>query len=174
MNKLAIVINRIPLVGWLLRQRFVRFGTVGFSGTLINLGMLYLGQEYIFRMIEDNGIRLDLSLGLAIFCATINNFTWNRIWTWHDRQEKLHKSFIVQLLQYFFACMVAIALQFTLTKLLANHMHYMAANVSAIVLASLVNYLINDFWTFAVRKLRPRKPACKPKRCLQKMLAEEL
>jgi len=35
------------LVGWVFRHRFVKFGTVGGSGVLINLGVLYLGRSTV-------------------------------------------------------------------------------------------------------------------------------
>lgn len=156
MKSLRSLILELPLVGWLLQHRFVKFGTVGFSGTLVNLGVLYLGQEYLFSAVEPVATRLDLSLALAIFCATINNFTWNRLWTWADRQAEIEKHFFVQLGQYFFACWLAILLQFFFTKILSAYMFYMFANITAIVMASLLNYLMNDMWTFAVRRARLR------------------
>lgn len=162
MNRLRNALLRMPLIGWVLQHRFIKFGSVGFSGTLVNLGMLYVGQEYLFAGIEAEGTRLDLSLALAIFCATINNFTWNRIWTWADRKEDIKKHFLVQLGQYFVACWLAIVFQFFFTKILAAYMYYMVANLTSIVLASVINYLMNDFWTFATHKTRLHNDkACK-------------
>jgi len=152
MKTLRKFVLRLPLVGWVLQHRFVKFGSVGFSGTLVNLGVLYLGQEYLFRAVGPESMRLDLSLALAIFCATVNNFTWNRIWTWADRREEVEKHFVIQLGQYFVACWLAIVFQFFFTKILAAYMFYMVANITAIVMASVINYLMNDLWTFATRK----------------------
>jgi len=141
-------------VGLLLRRRFIKFGSVGLLGTLVNLGMLYLGQEYLFVTWQDPGLRLDLSLSLAIFVATLNNFTWNRLWTWRDRQGAQGLRIALQLGQYFLASGLAILLQFLMTKALATHMHYLPANVTAIVLAAAVSYLLNDLWTFGLGRLR--------------------
>ncbi len=148
-------ITKIPVIAWALKNRFVRFGSVGFSGTLINLGILYLGQEYLFKAVESDDMRLNLALSLAIFCATISNFTLNRMWTWADRKQELDKHFLFQLGQYFVACWLAIALQFLITKLLAAHVFYLVANFAAIALASIVNFLVNDYWTFGARKNGP-------------------
>lgn len=162
MKTLRKLVLRLPLVGWLLQHRFVKFGSVGFSGTLVNLGVLYIGQEYLFRAVGPESMRLDLSLALAIFCATVNNFTWNRVWTWADRREEVEKHFVIQLGQYFIACWLAIVFQFFFTKILAAYMFYMVANITAIVMASVINYLMNDIWTFATRKagLRSGDKAC--------------
>ena len=147
MNKLL----QIPLIRLILHHRFTKFGLVGFSGTIVNLVVLYLCQEYVLRSIHPEETRLSLSLAAAIFLATINNFLWNRWWTWRDRMGKTRHGFVVQLGQYFLASWLSIILQFVLTKLAAHFVHYMAANVMAIVLAAIVTYLLNDAWTFAVK-----------------------
>lgn len=138
----------------LVNNRFVKFGSVGLSGTVVNLIVLYLGQEYIFRGMASADWRLNLSLACAIVCATINNFAWNRLWTWTDRKAEIDKHFVLQLGQYFVACWVAIALQFAITKILAVYIYYLAANVAAIVLSSIVNFFVNDAWTFRMGRVR--------------------
>jgi dolichol-phosphate mannosyltransferase len=132
--------------------RFVKFGVVGFSGTLVNLAVLYICQEFFLVSVHPETRRLSYSLAAAIFLATINNFLWNRFWTWADRKGKTKHGFFVQMGQYFTASWLSIALQFAITKLAAQFTHYMAANVMAIVLAAVVTYLLNDVWTFRARR----------------------
>lgn len=147
----------LPLVGWVLRHRFPRFAVVGASGTVVNLVVLYLGQEFLFRAIEPEGTRLNFSLSLAVFVATINNFTWNRLWTWHDRREHVRTPVVLQFAQYGVACWLGILLQFVITKLLVGHVHYLVANVVAIVIASVANFVVNDNWTFGRLRLLLRR-----------------
>ena len=142
----------IPEIGLLFRYRFVKFSIVGLSGMIINLVALYINREVLFKNIDPEWIRLNLSLGLAIFFATINNYLWNRKWTWLDRKGKTKYGFFPQMGQYFIACGLAIGLQFVFTLLLAQFMHYLIANIISIVLAAVLNYLLNDIWTFATRK----------------------
>ncbi len=142
----------IPVIGPLFQHRFVKFSIVGLSGMIINLVALYVSREVLFRNIDPEWIRLNLSLGLAIFFATINNYLWNRKWTWLDRKGRTKYGFFPQMGQYFIACGLAIGLQFALTLLLAQFMHYLIANIISIVLAAVLNYLLNDIWTFAIRK----------------------
>ena len=141
-----------PLISKLVRHRFLKFGSVGFSGMVVNLGVLYLAQEYIFKWISTDGMRLNLSLTLAIFCATINNFTWNRLWTWGERKKEIKKALWVQLVQYFLACWLSIVCQFLITKVIVQFTHYLVANVIAILLAAIINYLLNDVWTFSIKR----------------------
>lgn len=141
-NWLADLIRRVT--AW----RFFKFGVVGASGVVVNLAVLYLGQDWLFRGIGADYVRLNVSLALAIFCATINNFAWNRAWTWRDRKAHVRTRRVVQFAQYALASWLGIVLQVTFTNILVAYFHYLAANAIAIVIASGFNFLVNDLWTF--------------------------
>ncbi len=136
----------------LLQWRFLKFGVIGASGTVVNLGVLYLCQEWLLRAIAAPKLRLDCSLLLAILIATVNNFTWNRLWTWRDRPRRPDQPLLAQFGQYALACWVGIVLQLVLTKLLVTYVHYLLANLVAIACASVCNFLVNDAWTFRHRR----------------------
>jgi len=149
----------LGVLAWLTRFRYLKFGLVGASGTVVNVVVLYLGHEYLFQAFEAPQGKPYASLALAIAVATINNFTWNRMWTWADRVEAQRAAALdaidvaaptlgAQLLKYALASWFGIALQYTLTLWLAHLVHYMLANVIAIVIASVSNFLANDRWTF--------------------------
>ena len=142
----------MPVVGPVLRHRFIKFGVVGFSGTIVNLIVLYLSQELLFASVQPEETRLSYSLALAIFVATINNFFWNRLWTWRDRKGKTSHGLVFQMGQYFLASWLSIILQFVATKIAAQFMHYMLANVIAIILAAFVTFVLNDIWTFRAKR----------------------
>jgi putative flippase GtrA len=135
-------------VGKLVSYRLAKFGAVGCSGVIVNLSVLFVGQEYIFRWVTSVGSRLNISLGFAILIATLSNFTLNRSWTWSDRKYE-GKRVLIQLGKYFAACWLAISIQIFATKILSHFIHYLLANVSAIGFSSLVNFLMNDSWTFS-------------------------
>jgi len=156
------------LIEWLKSFRYIKFGLVGASGTVVNMLILYLAQEHLLAFIAQPRARLYASLTLAIAVATVNNFTWNRLWTWADRIRenaaasatgavvKLPRSlWIGQLGRYTLASWFGIALQYGLTLWLSHTLHYLLANVIAIVVASVSNFLANDQWTF---RRRPRIP----------------
>lgn len=141
----------------ILSRRFLKFGTVGASGTVVNLGVLYLAQEHLFNAVPQPEIKLNLSLALAIFFATLNNFFWNRLWTWADRKPVLRRAWLSQFGQYTLACWLSIALQIVFTNLLAPHFYYQIANLIAIGLTSVLNFVLNDIWTFGRVKLRAQR-----------------
>ena len=144
-------------LGLLERYRYIKFGIVGASGTVVNLTMLHFGHEYLFNELEAAYNKPYFSLALAIAIATLNNFTWNRLWTWSDRVKVLEagESHPVSLRllgtefgQYATASAFGSALQYVLTLLLSGSMDYRLANVTAILAASVSNFLANDRWTF--------------------------
>ncbi len=161
--KLLERLRQLPLIGRLLRHRFVRFGIVGASGTAVNVAVLYLAQELLFQSIDPASLRLNVSLAVAIFFATINNFLLNRAWTWLDRRAQVRTPILVQFGQYTIACWLGIALQFALTHVFASRLHYLLANVLAIIIVSVVNFVVNDHWTFGglrmlIHRWRHRQP----------------
>jgi dolichol-phosphate mannosyltransferase len=156
-------VQRLLLWGlaWIERYRYLKFGIVGASGTVVNLTVLHVGHEFIFNSIEAAYQKPYISLAFAIFIATINNFTWNRLWTWSDRVKTLEAEEVqgrvslrvlaMEFGQYATASGFGSALQYVLTLLLAGLMDYRLANIIAILAASVSNYLANDRWTFRRR-----------------------
>ena len=153
----------LSLLRWLESIRYLKFGIVGASGTVVNLTVLYIGHEYIFQAIESTYQKPYISLALAISVATVNNFTWNRLWTWSDRVKAAGTeyggardgspatSILREFGQYATASGFGSALQYGLTLLLSGSMDYRLANLVAILIASVSNFLANDRWTFRRR-----------------------
>lgn len=59
--------------------RFVRFGLVGASGVLVDMGTLFLLSDPVML-----GWNLVLSKAMAAELAIMNNFLWNDAWTFRD------------------------------------------------------------------------------------------
>lgn len=147
---------------WLQKFRYIKFGIVGTSGTVVNIAVLYVAKTFLFHDVEPEKFRLGIALALAIFIATLSNFTWNRLWTWADRreaiardmgapQEALPKRLVVQFGRYCMASWFGMAFQFGVTIWLSHYMLDWMANIISIVLASVINFLANDRWTFRTR-----------------------
>lgn len=156
--KLNIRLSVGSLFRRIFSRRFLKFGTVGASGTVVNLGLLYFAQEHIFTAVQQPVMRLNLSLALAIFFATLNNFFWNRLWTWADRKQHYNRPMLTQFGQYTLACWLSIVLQAIFTNALAPHFYYLIANLIAVVLTSVLNFVVNDIWTFGRLKLLAGHP----------------
>ncbi len=151
-----------PKLQPMARWRFIKFGLVGASGTVINIAVLAFSQEFLFQHIADSHDRLNYSIALAISIATISNFYWNRRMTWRDRRNAVQQSALVLFAKYVMAAALSITIQFLVTKWLAVYLHYAIANITAIALASAFNFLANDKLTFRRRKNEPPDPSDSP------------
>ena len=148
-----------PVLLRLFAWRYFRFATVGASGTVVNIAVLYVMQEWVLLAVIGNpDLRLSLALACAIAIATVNNFAWNSVWTWADRLKvgdapRLGTDMATgkRLFKYTLSCWLGMLIQYSLTLLLADHMYYLVANLLSIVLASGSNFLVNDKWTFRSR-----------------------
>lgn len=145
-------VSRLPGGEWLVKQRFAKFGAVGFAGTIVNISVLYVSDKFVYQGIGSAYLRENLALLTGIFIATVHNFFWNRAWTWGDRKIHGRASIVVQFLQYCTSCSFAIALQILFTNILRPYMFLELANFLAIILSAVLNYLINHIWTFKARK----------------------
>ena len=133
-----------PMARW----RFIKFGAVGASGTVINIAVLFACQEYLLLQIADFHVRLNYSIAIAITLATISNFYFNRRLTWCDRQYEASPGVMVLFFKYVAAAAVSIAIQSVMTKSLSLYLHYLVANLVAIGVSSIFNFVANDRLTF--------------------------
>ena len=143
------LISRLPArLKPMARWRFIKFGAVGASGTVINIAVLYACQEFLLLQIADFHARLNYSIAIAITLATISNFYFNRRLTWRDRQVEVGPSVLVLFFKYVAAAGVSIAIQSLMTKSLSLYLHYIVANLVAIGVSSIFNFVANDRLTF--------------------------
>ena len=134
--------------GWRQRHRFFQFGVVGVSGVAINQLVIWGCQEHLYLGIGNESLRLNLAMFTGIVFGMTNNFYWNRKWTWKDRQRTRDLSIIHQYLQYATANWAGILVQVALTNLLVHWVPYLAANLIGIAFASVINFVLNDLWTY--------------------------
>ena len=143
------LISRLPArLQSMARWRFIKFGAVGASGTVINIAVLYACQEFLLLQIADFHTRLNYSIAIAITLATISNFYFNRRLTWRDRQVEASPGVMVLFFKYVAAAGVSIAIQSIMTKSLSLYLHYIVANLVAIGVSSIFNFVANDRLTF--------------------------
>lgn len=121
-------------------QRFLRFGLVGLSGVIVDMGTLYL----LFDVL---GLGLTRSAILAAELAIINNFYWNDIWTFSDlaEQQRRWRLTIKRFLKFNIVCVMGLILKILLLNLFFNGfaMNAYVANLIAIALVTFWNFWIN-------------------------------
>ena len=125
-----------------LSPRLIKFGIVGASGVVVNMGCLYVLKEFA-------GIPYFVASVIAIELSILSNFTINLLWTWRDRSEE--GTLWTKLVRYHVgagatAFLGNYLILVALTELVG--MHYMISNLIGIAVGTLANYVINDLWTF--------------------------
>ena len=128
----------------LFTKRILKFSTVGFSGLLVNMGLLYILSDYFH-------IYYIISSIIAIETSIITNFFLNDLWTWSDRAKK---SFLQRLIQYHISVgLTAILVNWLLliffTEVLG--VYYLISNMLGIAAGTLLNFIVNDIWTFKAK-----------------------
>ena len=126
-----------------LPKRFIIFTLVGISGIVVNSAILYYAKEYLF-------VPIPIASLIAIQIAIFNNFIWNRRFTWTDREMNGFYAIRQGLLKFTMVSWIAGALNWIILLLLNHYagLYYILANLIAIFVASILNYFLNDLWTF--------------------------
>ena len=133
------------------RRRFLKFCTVGASGVPVNLLLMWIGYTWIFFSLAEN-IRVPCASGLGFMVSVLTNFLLNDLWTWRDR-PKDKGGFAGRLLRFYLVSSVGGAIQIGCTTGLNRlGLHYMLAQLCGIALATAINYVVNNLWTFGDKK----------------------
>jgi dolichol-phosphate mannosyltransferase len=117
--------------------RFLRFGAVGLSGVVVDLGIFYVLRTIL-------GIGLTRSAIFSSEIAIINNFLWNDIWTFSDisqRQPGKRQRFR-RFLKFNLVCLAGLIANVLIVNFLFNVLHVNE------YLAKLIAIAIITFWNF--------------------------
>ncbi|MFC1686328.1 GtrA family protein [Patescibacteria group bacterium] len=120
-------------------KQFLKFCVVGTVGTAIDFGILYILVEY------SNTWYL-LAATISFVVAVINNYIFNKIWTFEDRDS----SFVKQFAQFLVVSVVGLGLNILILYVLVEFagMWYILAKVLATGVVLIWNFFANKYWTF--------------------------
>lgn len=138
------VLEFLVNVWWIRLQNhgtFIKFGLVGVSGVLVNLGC--------FTLLLDMGLSKYISSPIAIEVSILWNFFLNNLWTfrWRESGDSLQ----IKGVKFNAASLVALLVSYT-TFLVVSAAFPGASpqlsQASGIIPAAFVNYFLNSYWTF--------------------------
>jgi dolichol-phosphate mannosyltransferase len=133
---LRLRISTLPI------NRFVRFGIVGLSGVVVDMGMLFLLSDP-----STLGWGLTRSKLIAAEMAIINNFIWNDAWTFGDiaSHQQGFKHRLQRFSKFQLVCLAGLMLNTVLLNLQFNllGMNRYLANAVAIVVVTGWNFWLN-------------------------------
>jgi dolichol-phosphate mannosyltransferase len=119
--------------------QLVRFGAVGGSGYVVNVGLYAL-------LVHAGNVDYRVAAVAGFVAALINNFFWNRHWTFDAGDG--HAGF--QAARFLVVSLGAFAVQFALLQLLVESggLEKVPAQALSIVAAMPLNFLGNKLWSF--------------------------
>jgi len=124
--------------------RWMKFNAVGGVGIGVQLAALAIFRSWF-------GLDYLLATGLAVEIAVIHNFLWHARFTWADRLASRPVQSLVRLVKFNASNgTVSLVGNLVLMRVLVGELrlNYVASNLLAIVLCSLVNFLLGDRFVF--------------------------
>lgn len=138
----------LQIIGYILRiipfVRFIKFSSVGLSGVVVNLGLLWLLTTFVF------GEHLYmLAAVISVEVSVLNNFYWNDIWTFRDRRKR-NGNLLNRLLKFHVSRVLGVLTNLGVLYFLTEYLtiYYLVSNIFAIGAGTLVNYLTSDKWVW--------------------------
>jgi putative flippase GtrA len=121
--------------------QLAKFSAVGASGYLINL-IVYTA------LLKGAGFHYAVAATCSFLVAVTNNYTWNRLWTFHDQRG--HVGW--QGLRFLVVALVAYAANLALLSgFIALGLDKVLAQAIAVVLVTPLNFIGNKLWSFRAR-----------------------
>ncbi len=138
------------MIGQWIPPRFVLFGAVGLVGAVLYLALLAL----LYRGI---GMDFRVSLVVATIAVMTSNFLLNNMVTYRDRRLKGGALFI-GLLTFYLACSVGAVVSVRVSELMEQSgLHWLAAGAAGILIASIWNYSMTQFFTWRISRKAHQK-----------------
>ncbi|MFT5207974.1 MAG: dolichyl-phosphate beta-glucosyltransferase [Candidatus Omnitrophota bacterium] len=124
---------------------FIKYCVVGVSGTMIDVGSLYVLVEYL-------NVHLIAAITIAFVLSVINNFTWNKLWTFRNQSSNYKKLFIKFCIV---ACGGLILTNISMCILVTvAKIWYIYAKLITSGFVLTWNFLANKYWTFKFKERR--------------------
>jgi putative flippase GtrA len=122
--------------------QLAKFTTVGASGYVVNLA--------VFSALV---LSADVDHRIAAICsflvAVTNNYTWNRLWTFHTHRGHVG----IQGARFFAVAVLALVANLVVLEILITlGLGEVAAQAIAIVLVTPINFVGNKLWTFRPKR----------------------
>ncbi|MBN1283933.1 MAG: GtrA family protein [Anaerolineae bacterium] len=148
-------------------ERFLKFSVVGTIGFVVDFGTNAILVALLRPKADDPNVGLITVFisTTAFVAAVINNFTWNRYWTYPDSRSKpilnqLVQFTIVNVIAWIIRSIVLLFLQSAFAGVLRSTLmpdageetlyatSYFPALVIAVIIVLFWNFFINRYWTY--------------------------
>lgn len=120
-------------------NRWLKFNAVGLMGVVVQLavlqGLVKTGVHYLF------------ATAIAVEFAVLHNYVWHKRWTWKERGPASGALWRFHVGNGLLSLVLNLALMRVFAGLLG--MPVVLANLAAITLVSILNFVVGDRWVFS-------------------------
>jgi putative flippase GtrA len=121
-------------------RQLVKFGLVGATGFVINVGVFAFSLEVL-------DVHYRIAYVLAFCVAVSNNFVWNRVWTFRHQRDGSHMA--MQGARFFAISLLAAAAGFVLLEVFVRAgVPKIPGEMLAVALVVPISFLGNKHWSF--------------------------
>ena len=136
-----------------LITKFLKFGIVGASGTVIDFGLTALCKGIL-------GIPELLANAIGFTVAATSNYFLNRVWTWRSKSKDIG----VEYAKFFFVSLIGLGINSLIVFLLKDisivpcfidttlDWNFWIAKIIATAVVTVWNFVANNFFTFKEKK----------------------
>lgn len=119
--------------------KFLKFGTVGFSGVFVDFGVTWVMKELV-------GIPKYVANAIGFITAATTNYYLNRIWTF----ESTNPEVMVEFTEFFVISLIGLGLNTLILWILVSRfkLNFYFAKIFAIGAVTIWNFLANALITF--------------------------
>jgi putative flippase GtrA len=119
---------------WVQLGKFCAVGAIGYGiNVAVYTPLLHAGVHYL------------LAATISFVVAATSNYTWNRLWTFHDRRGH----FGIQGMRFFVVSLGALGANLLVLHLLITFgVGKLLAQAIAIIVATPLNFIGNKLWSF--------------------------
>ncbi len=143
----------------------MKFALVGGAGVFVNAGVAWLFSSVVLGGLADRGLADQTALAAGIVVSIFTNFVINDAWTWGDRAKGGGRDWVRRAGLYYLTNGVAALLQYGVSSaalaffpaeglllgLAAVSVRAPLASLIGIAVATPLNYVVNNLWTFRDR-----------------------
>ncbi len=125
------------------REKILKFGLVGASGVLVNMGVLYFLTEHL-------GLYYLFSAVFAAESAIVSNFTLNELWTFAERGREGIRNVFKRFFKFNSISAAGVGINVAVLWFLTEvfGLYYLVSNLFAIAVVFLWNFTANVKWTW--------------------------
>lgn len=120
-------------------RQFIKFSLVGASGTIVDWVFYFIFTRWL-------GIFYLIAKALSFVIAAINNYAWNRIWTFRSKEKNITGEFA----KFFLVSLVGLGLNVLIMYLAVDKLAI--SDLWGLVIATAAvmfwNFFANKLWTF--------------------------